>query len=185
MISLGIFFVRRHILRKKKRAALSEEAMQSDSSTAMPGAKDHDHSPMRAIEPGPIGEIPRRDISEKQLEILQGTADTIVSVKSTDLPGSSLGHVRGGSRRPLDSTTGLLSFPKQQRTILSSSSSSGPSLTLQQLQLPASGPSCVAAQRQTSASGANSKAPPCGTTKDLRQGPLAITETCSSTPPRG
>ncbi|KAK8055038.1 hypothetical protein PG993_000265 [Apiospora rasikravindrae] len=76
MISLGIF-IRRRMQRKKKRTALNEEAMQSDSSTEMPGAKDHDPSPMRSIEPSP------------------GAADTIVNVKSTDLPGSSLGHVRG------------------------------------------------------------------------------------------
>ncbi|KAK7941382.1 uncharacterized protein PG986_013769 [Apiospora aurea] len=113
MISLCIFFVRRHILRKKKRAALSEEAMQSDSSTEMPGPKDHDRSPMRSVEPDPIGEIPRRDISEKQLEILQGAADTIVNVKSTDLPGSSLGNLREleSTSRPEDGPAELPEEP--------------------------------------------------------------------------
>ncbi|KAK8021663.1 hypothetical protein PG990_006801 [Apiospora arundinis] len=99
MVCAGTFFIRRHIQRKKKRAALNEEAMQSDSSSEMPVVKDHQHSPLRSIEPEPMawcdGDGSLRDPSQRQLEILQGAADTIVNVKAADLPtSSSLGNIR-------------------------------------------------------------------------------------------
>ncbi|KAK8050795.1 hypothetical protein PG994_012525 [Apiospora phragmitis] len=122
MICTGIFFIRRHIQRKKKRAALNEEAMHSDSSCEMPGAKDNDPSPMRSIEPRPVGwgdendETSRRmDPSEKQLETLQQAADTIVNVKAADLPSSSLGHAReleATSGSAADGATELPEKPK-------------------------------------------------------------------------
>ncbi|KAK8095976.1 hypothetical protein PG999_013998 [Apiospora kogelbergensis] len=115
MICVGAFFIRRHIHRKKKRAALNDEAMQSDSSSEMPGAKDNEHNPMRSIEPRPLtwgdNEGGLRDPSQKQMEILQGAAGTIVNVKATDLPGSaSLGNIREleATSRPDD---GLAELP--------------------------------------------------------------------------
>ncbi|KAK8083874.1 hypothetical protein PG996_002655 [Apiospora saccharicola] len=102
MVCLGITVLRKHMHHKKKRAALNEEAMQSDSSCEMPGAKDLEHSPMRSIEPRPLtcgggndDYFSRRLPSEQQkLEVLQGAADTIVNVKATDLLESSSGQLR-------------------------------------------------------------------------------------------
>ncbi|KAK8140119.1 hypothetical protein PG984_000185 [Apiospora sp. TS-2023a] len=102
MVCLGITVLRKHIHHKKKRAALNEEAMQSDSSCEMPGAKDLEHSPLRSIEPRPLmcgtnddGYFSRRLPSEQQkLDVLQGAADTIVNVKATDLLESSSGQLR-------------------------------------------------------------------------------------------
>lgn len=102
MVCLGITVLRKHIHHKKKRAALNEEAMHSDSSCEMPGAKDLEHSPMRSIEPRPVtcGDdddcfSSRMLPSEQQkLDVLQGAADTIVNVKATDLLESTSGPLR-------------------------------------------------------------------------------------------
>lgn len=103
MVCLGITVLRKHIHHKKKRAALNEEAMQSDSATEMPGAKDLAPSPMRSIEPRPMTcggadnddhPATRLPSQQQQLEVLQGAADTIVNVKATELLESSSGQLR-------------------------------------------------------------------------------------------
>ncbi|KAK7923510.1 hypothetical protein PG985_007581 [Apiospora marii] len=104
MVCLGITVLRKHIHHKKKRAALNEEAMQSDSSSEMPGAKELVPRPMQSIEPRPMtcgGDGDGDDYfsrsppsQQQQLEVLQGAADTIVNVKATELLESSSGQPR-------------------------------------------------------------------------------------------